>query len=47
MAKKIGIENICVSKRAKINGKNIIKLDNISDIVKMFKGGQYYDWWKL
>jgi DNA repair protein RadA/Sms len=43
MAKKIGIENICVSKRAKINGKNIIKLDNISDIVKMFKGGQYYD----
>ena len=43
MAKKIGIENICVSKRAKINDKNIIKLDNISDIVKMFKGGQYYD----
>lgn len=43
MAKKIGIENICISKRAKIKGDNIIKLDNISDIVKMFKGGQYYD----
>jgi DNA repair protein RadA/Sms len=43
MAKKIGIEKICVSKRAKINDKNIIKLDNISDILKMFKGGQYYD----
>lgn len=39
MAKKIGIENICISKRAKLNDKNIIKLDNISDIVKMFKGG--------
>ncbi|MGM0640134.1 MAG: ATPase domain-containing protein [Thermotogota bacterium] len=41
MAKKIGIKNICVSKRAKINDKSIIELDNISDIVKMFKGGAY------